>query len=226
MNRQPRDYSDLEFRTFETRAMTDADRALAHALFRENYRQANAAYLDKSFPGFKHISIATRGPEPAGFALGETRYLDLPRLPAQMVAMAGICCVGAAFRRRGLFVELERRAIAEGQAAPTGRWISAGRVAHPASFRLMTHLPSAVPRAGVTPSEWQRAVGQAIADAYGVRDFDPATFVCKGAGVPIGYPVLDVDVTPEEWRVFEPVDRDRGDSLLGIAWHPDAPEGW
>ena len=35
-------------------------------------------------------------------ALGDMRVVDLPRLPQQAVAMAGICCVAPEYRRRGL----------------------------------------------------------------------------------------------------------------------------
>ena len=65
-----------------------------------------------------------------------------------------------------------------------------------------------------------------IADAYGEEGFDAETFVCKGAGTPIGYPIIDIEVEPVDWEVFRHVDRDRGDSLLGIVWMPDAPPGW
>lgn len=104
--------------------------------------------------------------------------------------------------------------------------LNCGRMAHPASYRLMARSPSAVPKAGVEPTPWQQQVGMAIAAAYGVEDFDPTTFVCHGSGTPIGYPVIDIEAEPGEWVVFRPVDRDRGDSLLGIAWMGDPPDGW
>jgi hypothetical protein len=85
---------------------------------------------------------------------------------------------------------------------------------------------SGVPRPGVRPTAWQQEVGRAIADAYGEERFDPETFVCTGAGTPIGYPVIELEVEPVDWEVFRHVDRERGDSLLGIAWMPDAPAGW
>jgi hypothetical protein len=69
-------------------------------------------------------------------------------------------------------------------------------------------------------------VGQAIADAYEVFDFDPETFICIGDGRPIGYPLIDFEVEPTEWEAFACVDRDRGDALLALAWIPDNPEGW
>ena len=90
----------------------------------------------------------------------------------------------------------------------------------------MARNATVVPKPSVTPTAWQQQCGRAVADAYGSTDFDPTTFVVRGDGTPIGYPIMDIDVEPQEWRVFEHVNRDRGDSLLGIVWHPDAPDGW
>jgi hypothetical protein len=47
-----------------------------------------------------------------------------------------------------------------------------------------------------------------------------------GGGRPIGTPRIEIDVADEEWIPFRDVDRDRGDSLLALAWSPDAPPGW
>jgi hypothetical protein len=69
-------------------------------------------------------------------------------------------------------------------------------------------------------------VGSAIAQVYGVHDFDPVTFVCIGDGRPIGHPRIEFKVDPGEWKIFEPVDRSRGDALLAIAWLPSSPPGW
>jgi hypothetical protein len=93
-------------------------------------------------------------------------------------------------------------------------------------MRSLARNPTVVPKPGVRPTTWQQEVGQAIADAYGVHAFDPKTFVCIGSGDPIGYPIIELQVEPEEWEVFRPVDRDRGDALLAMIWTPDAPPGW
>ena len=197
-----------------------------HALFDAAYRHANHPYLDRSFDVLRYAAIATREGAPAGFALGDMRVVDLPRLPQQTIAMAGICCVSPDFRRRGLFGALELKAMAGAGIPPAERMLSVGRMAHPASMRTMQRSPSAVPQAGVPLTPWQREVGRAVAALYGTAQFDDETFVCAGTGTPIGYPVIELEVEPEEWRVFEPVDRDRGDSLLGLGWRPDAPPGW
>jgi len=148
---------------------------------------------------------------------------------ATVTILAGIACVDNAYRRRHLFITLEHRAtVACGiDFRSARRVLGCGRMAHPASFRGMTRNPTVVPKPGTEPTQWQQDVGAAIARAYNVRDFNPKTFAVRGSGVPIGYPVVDMgDVAPIEWDVFRDVNRNRGDSLLGIAWTPDAPEGW
>lgn len=222
-----RDFSDFDVTVKETSALTGGERTQVIALFEMNYREANVAYMEKSLGTLKFVAIAAHGGEPAGFALGEMRVIDLPRLPQQTVALAGICCIAPEHRRRGLFGHLEGRALGAAGIAPQGRFLSAGRMAHPASFRVMRGAAGVVPKPGVVPTPWQQAVGAAIAQAYGSPGFDPVTFVVSGSGRPIGFPVIEMgEVSPEEWDVFRPVDRSRGDALLGLSWRPDAPEGW
>lgn len=224
--RTDRDLSDFVFETKLAADITPAEREVVFALFDLAYRDANHGYLAKSLTKLKFITLAYHDGEPAGFGLAEMRVLDLPRLPRQAVAMAGICCVDDRFRRRGLFGALEGRSMAAAGNRPAGRLITCGRMAHPASFRTMTRNPTRIPKPGVATTAWQREIGAAIAAEYGVPDFDAATFVCHGTGEPIGYPNLAMDVTDDERVVFRDVNRDRGDSLLGMAWIPDAPAGW
>ena len=214
------------FETTETSALAEPVLARVLALFRASYRAANDDYFRRSLTQLRFLATATCGDTLAGFALGEMRVMDLPRLPRQAVALAGICCIDPGFRRHGLFRELELRAFRAAGIAPGARLLSCGRMAHPASFRTLTGNPTHIPKRGCRPTVWQQEIGAAIAGAYGVRGFDRDTFVCRGAGVPIGYPIMDLDVRPQEWEVFGPVNRDRGDSLLGLCWWPDAPEGW
>ena len=221
-----RHVAEFEFRTVSAGSLTTADRAHLFELFDACYRQANHAYLEKSLGNLRYVSFATRHRKPAGFALGDSRIMDLPRLRRQTVILAGLCCILPEFRRQGLFGQLEVRAVQAGDRTSSQRVLTCGRMAHPAAFRSMSHTPSVVPKRGTTPTPWQQEVGRAIADAYGVDAFDPRTFVCIGGGKPIGYPVIELEVRPEEWEVFRHVDRDHGDSLLGIAWRPRAPRGW
>ncbi len=218
--------AELEFDVVATSALGEPARARIIALFRASYREANEAYLERSLSRLRFIATATSADGLAGFALGEMRIMDLPRAAQQAVALTGMCCVDASLRRHGLFRELERRAFMAAGIASGSRVLHCGRVAHPASFRTMTSNPTHVPKRHIRPTPWQQEIGGIIAQAYGVDGFDPETFVCAGSGTPIGYPRIEMDVQPEEWDVFAPVNRNQGDALLGLFWFPDAPEGW
>ena len=221
-----RDFSAFEFKTVPCDRVTADDRALMLALFDACVRQADHAHLEKSLERLRYVSIALHDGKPAGFGLADSRVVDLPRLLQQTVILGGLCCVAPEFRRRGLFGELERRSVVASEPPARERVLTCGRMAHPGAFRGLTRNPTVVPKPGVRPTPWQQEVGQAIADVYGVHAFDPETFVCIGTGTPGGYPIIELEAEPHEWEVFRPVDRDRGDSLLGIAWSPDGPPGW
>jgi hypothetical protein len=221
-----RDLAAFDFRVVETDEVSPQDLQKVFSLFEMNYRQANRTYLEKSLQTLRYLALAEHEGTAAGFGLAECRVMDLPHLPGEVVNLAGICCIAPQFRRRGLFTELERLALAASQVPPHSRRLSCGRMAHPAGMRVFVRHPTVVPKPGVRPTAWQQEVGQAIAAAYGSQAFDPETFVCIGSGQPIGYPIIDFEVEPWEWEVFKQVNRDRGDALLAMVWTPDAPPEW
>jgi hypothetical protein len=215
------------FRTVPTDSLTTADRQLLAELFDASFRHANQAHLEKLLGQLRTVSVAVCDEKPAGFTLSDVRIMDLPRLPEQVVMLGGLACVAPEYQRRGLMIELARRNFIESTPRWSERALFCVRYGHPAAFRtIVARNVSGVPRPGIRPTAWQQEVGRAIADAYGEERFDPETFVCIGAGTPIGYPVIDLEIEPLDWEVFRHVDRERGDSLLGIAWMPGAPPGW
>jgi hypothetical protein len=218
---------NLRTRVIRTAELTAADLQTIHDLFDLAYEQANHGYLDQSLTKLHFLSLAHDLATPVGFALGDAVITPLPRMTKpQCVILAGICCIDTRYRRQGLFTFLESLAIREsGVIKPELRSLSCGRMAHPASFRIISRNPSVVPKYGQVPTEWQKEVGLHVAGLYGVQ-LDPETFVVIGKGKPIGYPKMKILVEEEEWLPFKQVNRDRGDSLLGIGWNPDAPEGW
>ncbi len=220
------DISGFEFKTKPTADVSADDRWLMHELFDTCYREANHEHLDKSLTVLRYVSFAWRDGTPAAFGIADSLVVDLPRLPQTTLTLGGLCCVLPDFRRHHLFGALMGRSISAGDMRSPERMLTVGRMAHPGAFRMLAVRPSIVPKPGIVPTAWQQEVGQAVADIYGVENFDPETFVCIGSGKPIGYPVIELETEPREWEVFRPVDRDRGDSLLGIAWSPDAPAGW
>lgn len=217
----------VDIRAVETVSLERRDLDRVHQLFDRSYKEANHAYLEKSFTKLRYIALATTGENLVGFAVADTVETLLPRLvEPQIVTLAGICCVEEAYRRAGLFKKLEILAAgASGILRPEKRVLMCGRMAHPVSFRTMRRFPSVIPKAGVPLSDWHREMGLKVAELYG-STLDSETLVVVGNGTPIGYPNLDYEVADEEWLPFQAVNRDRGDALLGIFWYPDAPEGW
>ncbi len=224
----PPEHANLSVRTEQTASLSSADRDQAHALFDRAYDRANHTYLDASLETLRWVTMARDGEKLVGFSLGEQRRLDLPRVGPTRATLAGLACVDPAVRRRGLFRRLSNLVLAaDGPITAEGvPVLGAGRMAHPASYRIYRPIPTVVPKGGVTPNEFQQAVGSVVAQAYRVADFDPATFVCRGQGTPIGYPNMNQEVEADEWDVFAAVDRDRGDALLALIWQPSAPDGW
>lgn len=218
---------DIDIRVKRTDALSNDELEMVHQLFDLAYRKANHLYLEKSFLKLKYISLATFEKSLVGFALADTIKTPLPRMPdPQIVSLAGICCVDSNYRRLGLFKTLEYMAFGgSGILKPEERVLMCGRMAHPVSFRTMRQFPSVIPKYGTPLSDWQKEIGLKAAELYGVN-LDPETLVVIGDGSPCGYPNINCEVTEEEWLPFKSVNRDRGDTLLGIFWVPDAPQGW
>ena len=229
------DFGNLEVEGVDFEAISTGDLLGAsdqlrdvHRIFDLAYRDADHAYLDESLFQLDLVCLgrATDTDEVVGFALGGWRKLDIPRRPAQVVKLAGLACIDPSFRRRGLASRLGELAIAGGDMAAED-CLFGGRMAHPASYRQTSARLGTVPRPDRSPNAWQREVGAIVADLFGVTEFDPETFVCRGRSRSIGEPVIDIDVRPDEWTVFAPVDRAKGETLLGIWWGGDpGPPGW
>jgi len=211
--------------------LTPADRAAVHSVFAASYAQPNHDYLDRSIDRIGMLAIAFgEHDEVVGYAISRGHWLDLPRFEEpQLVVLHGMRCTVPAYRHRGVGVMLNR-AVTEAmreEVLAVGRpprQLDCGRYGH-ASRAGGRADPTAVPKVGVPPTQWQREVGLAVAAAYG-STLDPETFVCVGSGTPIGYPNEQFEATEAERAAFAPVNRDRGDNLLVINWQPDAPPGW
>ncbi|MCW5889901.1 MAG: hypothetical protein KIT14_05050 [bacterium] len=195
------------------------------ALFAATHHDADPDHPRALLRRLGRVALAFEGRVLVGFALGERRRLDLPRLPAQEVQLVGLACVAEAHRRRGLVRALGTRVVAGDEPSPVSALVC-GRVAHPTALGDLPRLPGAVPQVGRVPSAWHRDVGRALATVHGAERFDPATFVCRGRGRPIGAPRRATPVTPDAQALFAAVDPARGDSLLALAWTGAAPRGW
>ena len=231
MNEKLPGVSHAQIRVVHAQAMRDTDWADLYEVFDASYRQADHPYLEKSVQRIGLLALAVLDGAPSGFVVSNFRRLDLPGFDApQVVMLHGMRCVSPSARHRGLAenmsdalaTEMKRGIAATG--GPARRELHCGRHGH-ASRASGRSDAGAVPRPGRTPSDWQKAVGLKVAEAYG-SNLDPTTFVCVGSGTPIGYPNEAFQATETERVAFDAVNRTRGDNLLVMSWTPDPPPGW
>jgi len=220
---------DIDVRALPTTDLSAHERAGLHGVFDAAYEHADHDYLEDSLTRFDYVAMAWSGDNPVGFALADYRIMDLPGLPGQLVTRGGLGCVDPGLRRRGTVAALVAAAAHAAwrpeYAQP--RQLSAARFAHPATFRFAREWQNGVvPCPGAVPTPWHQQIGTIVAASLGAADFLSDTFVCVGPGRPVGQPLVHIDVHEHEWSLFEAVDRDRGDTLLGIGWVPNPPPGW
>ena len=198
------------------------------ALFDAAYADADHSYLLSSFEVMDWIALAMHDSALAGFAIGDAKFVDLPRMYGlHPVATYGIGCIDENFRRMGLFTRLEKAAVlASGKLSANSRYLNCGRTAHPATYKFLAKIGAGtVPEPDRPLSTWHLEMVERVAALYCAKVY-PGTCVVIGKGVPIGHPRLDVVATDIEHRVFENVNRDKGEALLAMSWSPDAPSGW
>lgn len=221
-------FSELEFCTANTNELNNNELSMIRDFFDKNYLQANQQYLASSLKALRKISMALDRGRLVGFSLADSVSIRIPRMEnKQLVMLGGIGCIDSAYRRIGLFSHLANLAGGGRENVLSGaeRVLACARVAHPASFRTLRRLPGVIPKNNLPLSDWHLEVGAVIAGLYGVT-LKPGSLIVQGDGAPIGYPNINVEVSSEEWLPFAAVNRDLGDSLLGISWAPTPPYGW
>jgi hypothetical protein len=220
----PMEIEGVDLEVKPTAELTDTERAGLHRVFDDAYIDGDHDYLDDQLATLRNVALATAADLGViGFALSDSRVVDLPRLPAQVLRTAGLSCVLSTHKRRGISSRLESMALAAGDAPPAVNTLLASRLAHAAGLHHVRSRVAVVPRPGHRATAWHREVAAAVADLLGVASFDPTTFVCHGPGRPVGKNVIDLDVPAEEAVLFEPVDRNRGDTLLALWWTTPPP---
>jgi hypothetical protein len=111
--------------------------------------------------------------------------------------------------------------------------IAAGRLATPATLKGAAAVGArwawAPTRLYTSATPAQRAIGRALATAFGTSDFDDENWVCIGRGRPIGesiVAIVAIEAEAEFTGPFKAVDRNRGDTLLALGWPLDPPLEW
>ena len=219
---------NIQITTLSVNDLTEVNISQILALFDAAYADADHSYLLSSFEVMDWIALAIHGTELAGFAIADAKNVVLPRMHGlQPIALFGIGCVNENYRRMGLFTRLEKAAVqASGNLPANSRYLNCGRTAHPATYNFIVNIGvGCIPEGDHPLSPWYLEMVECVASLYCVK-VHPGTCVVIGKGMPAGYPRMKVKATDAELRMFEKVNRDKGEALLAMSWTPDAPSGW
>ena len=230
VTRQARD-AEVEVTGHHTADLSEDLRAQLHEVFAAAYRDPDPGYLDDQLAHLQGIGIATeRSGGVMGFTLYGRRDLDLPVIGRHGVGLPGLMCVRPGLRRKGVAQSCGNAAAAIALDGPIH--LTVLKLATPATLRMvMRSIPvGRWPTADdpyalhLHPTSTQRAVLVELARAHGCEAGDGGVGI--GRGRPIGTPIIEPEVSPEQAALFDRVDRSRGDTLLWVAWLTEPPEAW
>lgn len=141
-SRQRGSAGGIELSTQAAHDLTEGQIAQIMALFDAAYAEADHSYLLSSFDVMGWIALAMNGSMLAGFAIGDAKLVELPRIEGRCpVATYGISCIDDSFRRMGLFTRLEKAVVgANGVLQPDTLYLHCGRTAHPATYRFFKNI--------------------------------------------------------------------------------------
>ncbi|HEX4906319.1 MAG TPA: hypothetical protein VFU93_12765 [Acidimicrobiales bacterium] len=200
-------------------------------MFTAAYQDPDPDYLDDQLAQLQGIGIATDASgEVIGFTLYGWRELDLPVIGVHYVGLPGLACADPTTRRKGVAAACGNAAGLVAVLGPLH--LSVMKLATPASLNMALRSlavgswppaddPYALYR---NPTRTQLLVTAALARVHGCAGADGAVGI--GRGRPIGRPKVDPEVTTEQAALFDGINRDRGDSLLWVAWLVPPPDAW
>lgn len=234
--RRQRALGGIEISACRPGELSCGDRSALFDVFDATYESADHGYLEEQLESFDSVGLAKLEGRVVGFSICDTRQLDLPVIGVQVCLREGLSCVLPDVRRGGVmlamaFTASQRSVFTSGY---VGFSLLTQRLATPASLNgVMPGLQRlAWPTADDPfalydhPTSTQIAVARAIAVDLGSADYDPTAGICVGSGRPIGTPLVEPEVAPDIAARFDPVDRDRGDSLLFVSWVVPPPQLW
>jgi hypothetical protein len=176
--------------------------------------------IDDQVERFSRVTMVMDEDEIHGFLFG-----SLERIGGTPCVLWGLGATTTTVTEPGpvlaaMTTELYRRAAIS---FPDEDVLVAGRIAHPALYRLFGDLQEPVPRPGYRASGEDRAWGRRLAKRFGCdARYDDRAFRSAGNGTP--EPKLDIDLggepEPEVQELLAPVDPAKGDTLIAFGWAP------
>lgn len=210
----------VEVESRDCTAVSDAELEAMADLCAEGPNPFTVGFLSKQTELWVLLTEAREGSRLRGFV-----FSTLERIGGTPVVILGAGSVARTSRRStvlaALIAEQLHRAV---MAFPDEDVLMGIRMNDPATFEAFKVLSGAIPRPGHHANGEERAWGRRLAKRYRIGNsvYDPRTFVAAGDGGQPG--VLDYEsarperIDPELVALLSDVRRERGDSLVAVAW--------
>ena len=208
----------IEVETKDCTALSDAELAEMADLCADSPSRYESGLLSKMAEAWVLITQARENGKLRGFS-----FRTLERIGGTPSVLVGLASVGRTAKRdtvlKAMMADQYRRAVL---AFPDEDVLVGTRFVDPAGFEAFRNLEDVVPRPGHKATGEERAWGRRLAKRFGIETYDDRAFVATGDGA--FPPCLDHEslkpenIDPEVAAFFEPLDRERGDSLIAFGW--------
>jgi hypothetical protein len=206
----------IDVETKDTTALSDAELSDMADISADGAVSYDVGVLSKARDEWVLVTQAHEQGRLGGFA-----FCTLERIGGTPCVLIGLASMargdgGAAVLRSVVGDELRRAVLA----FPDEDVLVATRLVDPSGYAVFEDLEDVVPRPGHRSSGEERAWARRLAKRFGAEGrVNDRTFVVEGNGEAPG--ILDYrdgSPGPEFDAFFEPVDRERGDTLIVFGW--------
>ena len=210
----------VEVESRDCTAVSDAELEAMADLCADGQNPFTVGFLSKQTELWVLLTEAREGSRLRGFV-----FSTLERIGGTPVVILGAGSVARTSRRstvlQALVAEQLHRAV---MAFPDEDVLMGVRMNDPSTFEVFKVLSNVIPRPAHSANGEERAWGRRLAKRYRIGNsaYDPRSFVATGDGgqpAVFDYETLRPERTdPALVDMFGPLQRQRGDSLVAVAW--------
>lgn len=208
----------IEVETKDCTALSDAELAEMADLCADSPSRYESGLLSKMAEAWVLITQARDGGKLKGFS-----FCTLERIGGTPAVLVGLASVKRTSKRdavlKAMMADQYRRAVL---AFPDEDVLVGMRFVDPSGYEAFRTLEDIVPRPGHKATGEERAWGRRLAKRFGLDSYDDRAFIAKGDGsyaACMDHETLKPEsIDPDVAAFFEPLDTERGDSLIAFGW--------
>ena len=209
----------IQVETKDCTALSDAELSEMADICADGTSGYEVGLLSKQRDEWVLVTLARDGRKLAGFS-----FCTLERIGGTPCVLIGLASVKRNGKREQVLKAIVNDQLRRAWLAFPDEDVLVGtRLLDPAGYNAYKGLEDIVPRPGHKATGEERAWGRRLAKRFGAEGrIDDRTFVVKGDSSPCGaldHEALKPDAVDSEIKkLFQPLDRNRGDSLVVFGW--------